>query len=111
MLGTIPKRRAGNPPGPKNLFPGQVLFAFRRDPLTYLTNLARRWGDIVQFKIAGRTYIFLNHPDFIRDVVVGDADRFEKGPALRRAKRTLGEGLLTSEGELHKRQRRLSQPA
>jgi cytochrome P450 len=102
---------AAHPPGPSSIVPGRILLRFRRDPLGFLTDLAARFGDIVQFGIAGTTYIFLNHPDFIRQIVVTDSDRFTKGPALQRAKVTLGEGLLTSEGELHRRQRRLSQPA
>ena len=44
-------------------------------------------------------------------MLVTQADAFIKGPALRRAKDTLGEGLLTSEGNFHRRQRRLAQPA
>ena len=55
--------------------------------------------------------MLLNDPEGIREVLVTKADRFVKGPALRRAKDTLGEGLLTSEGDFHRRQRRLSQPA
>ena len=47
----------------------------------------------------------------MRDVLVTQDEHFIKGPALRRAKDTLGEGLLTSEGDLHRRQRRLVQPA
>ena len=107
---TVQMRRA-QPPGPRGKYPGQILLAFRRNPLRFLTDLARRWGDVVQFRIGGKSYIFLNHPDFIRDVIVGESHRFTKGPALQRAKVTLGEGLLTSEGELHRRQRRLAQPA
>jgi cytochrome P450 len=55
-------------------------------------------------------YWFFTHPDAIRDVLVTKDEHFIKGPALRRAKDTLGEGLLTSEGNLHRRQRRLVQP-
>jgi len=102
---------AARPPGPKGKFPGHILLSFRRDPLNFLTRLAKQWGDVVQFRIGSTDYIFLNHPDHIRDVIVAQNHRFTKGPALQRAKVTLGEGLLTSEGELHKRQRRLSQPA
>jgi cytochrome P450 len=104
----LPRSRA---PGPKGKFPGHILLSFRRDPLKFLTDIARRWGDVVQFRIAGTDYVFLNHPDHVRDVIVGQNHRFTKGPALQRAKVTLGEGLLTSEGDLHRRQRRLSQPA
>jgi len=54
---------------------------------------------------------FAAHPDQIRDVLVLNAHKFKKGRALQRAKVVLGEGLLTSEGDLHLRQRRMIQPA
>src|SRR5207237_5752288 len=61
---------------------------------------------------AGPTdFWFFTHPDAVKDVLVTHDDKFIKGPALQRTKRTLGEGLLTSEGDLHRRQRRLVQPA
>jgi cytochrome P450 len=47
----------------------------------------------------------------IKDVLVTHAHKFEKGRGLQLAKRLLGEGLLTSEGDFHRRQRRLAQPA
>ena len=50
------------------------------------------------------------HPDLVRDVLVVNAHKFVKGRALQRAKALLGEGLLTSEGEHHLRQRRMIQP-
>lgn len=60
----------------------------------------------------GRQPVFLmNHPDLIRDVLVTHNSSFVKGRALERAKRLLGQGLLTSEGDLHHRQRRLVLPA
>ena len=54
---------------------------------------------------------FLNDPRMIRDLLVVSAHKFKKGRALQRAKNLLGEGLLTSEGEFHLRQRRMIQPA
>jgi cytochrome P450 len=53
----------------------------------------------------------LNRPDFIQDVLVNGHRSFIKSRILQRAKRLLGEGLLTSEGDFHLRQRRLVQPA
>src|SRR5439155_2687688 len=50
-------------------------------------------------------------PDDIQDILVRHAGRFIKGPAMRQSKVTLGQGLLTSEGDLHRRQRRLISPA
>src|ERR671936_1955431 len=108
-----PKEMVAAPvaPGPKTLWPGGHLFYFRRDPLDLLTRLAREYGDVVQFRAGAQRVFLLNHPDHVRDVLVTHHARFHKGRALQRAKRLLGEGLLTSEGEFHRRQRRLAQPA
>lgn len=102
------------PPVPRNKRAGSRLFdllAFRRDPLKFLTRIAREHGDIVHFRMGPQHVLMLNHPDLIKDALVTRADYFHKGRALQRAKRLLGEGLLTSEGEPHRRQRRLAQPA
>jgi cytochrome P450 len=99
------------PPGPRARFPGQLIYAFRSDPLGFLTRTARQHGDFSAFKIGPMRWQLLNDPDATRDVLVTHADHFQKSPALRAAKVTLGEGLLTSEGDFHRRQRRLSQPA
>lgn len=100
------------PPGPKRKMFGGNFFAFRRDALGYLQALARDYGDIVYFKMGPQQPVyFLNHPDYVKDVLVTHNQSFKKGRALQRSKRLLGEGLLTSEGEFHRRQRRLAQPA
>jgi cytochrome P450 len=98
------------PPGPKSVF-GLEGLTFRRDPLGFLTRLARRCGDIAHFRVGPQHVFLLNHPDYIRDVLVTNNQCFGRGRGLQRAKRLLGEGLLTSEGEPHRRQRRLIQPA
>ncbi len=99
------------PPGPKPILPGTNLLAFRRDPIGFLTKLAREYGDIVHFRLGPQDIFLLNHPDYVKDVLVTNSHKFKKGRGLERAKRLLGEGLLTSEGEFHMRQRRLAQPA
>ena len=99
------------PPGPKYIWPGANLFAFRRNPAAFLQRLAGEYGDIVYFKLGPQPVYFLNHPDYIKDVLVTHQQSFIKGRALQRSKRLLGEGLLTSEGDFHRRQRRLAQPA
>src|SRR5262249_15341404 len=58
-----------------------------------------------------QTAFFLNHPDYIKEALVTYNNNFKKGLVLQRAKRLIGEGLLTSEGDSHRRQRRLVQPA
>jgi len=87
------------------------LFAYRKGPLPFFQNLAAQYGDISYFRLGSQEAFFLNHPEYIKDVLVTNHQNFHKGLALQRAKRLLGEGLLTSEGEFHRRQRRLAQPA
>ena len=99
-------------PGPQPLLALQNFVAFRRSPITFLTRLARDYGDVSHFSMpAGRHFFFINHPDHIKDMLVTSNRKFRKSLILQRTKRVLGEGLLTSEGEFHLRQRRLSQPA
>lgn len=99
------------PPGPRRLIPLAGLFAYRKGPLAFFQNLAQNYGDISYFRLGPQQAFFLNHPDYIKAVLVTNHQNFNKGLALQRAKRLLGEGLLTSEGEFHRRQRRLAQPA
>jgi cytochrome P450 len=73
--------------------------------------LTERYGDLVYFEFGPQPMFLVNNPDYIRDVFVTHNRKFMKGEGLQRAKRLLGEGLLTSEGEFHLRQRRLAQPA
>lgn len=109
MSATVTPR--GRPPGPKRSLPFAGLIAYRRGPLPYFQNLAKQYGDISYFKIGPQEAYFLNHPDLIKDVLVTNNQNFMKGLVLQRSKRLLGEGLLTSEGEFHRRQKRLAQPA
>lgn len=98
-------------PGPKQIFPIINLLSLRRNRLGFLSQLARDYGDLVYFQLGPQPVFLLNHPDYIRDVLVTHHKNFMKGEGLQRAKRLLGEGLLTSEGEVHLRQRRMMQPA
>ena len=83
---------------------------FRRNPLKFLEDVAA-YGAVAEFTLGPQRVFLLSDPAAIEDVLVTNAAHFAKGRALERAKRTLGEGLLTSEGTFHLRQRRLMQPA
>ncbi len=88
------------------------LFALRRDPIGTLTRTSDALGDCVHFRVGpGARAFFFRHPEQIKDVLVTHQHSFMKGRGLQWAKQFLGEGLLTSEGEFHRRQRRLTQPA
>jgi cytochrome P450 len=74
-------------------------------------NLAAEYGDLTHFKLSTQSIYLVNHPDYIRDILVTNNKQFHKSRGLEVAKRFLGEGLLTSEDDFHRRQRRLAQPA
>ena len=84
--------------------------AFQMDSTGFLSCIAREQGDVARFRL-GRTDAFLlTHPDQIRQVLVDRAAEFSKGRLMQRARRLLGDGLLTSEGEAHRGERRRIQP-
>ena len=85
--------------------------AFRSKPIAFLMKMAREYGDLPHFRLGSYPVYLLNHPDLVREVLVTRQSNFIKSRALQRARILLGEGLLTSEGDFHKRQRRLVQPA
>jgi cytochrome P450 len=107
-------QRGKVPPGPDSVgrrkFSGQ-LGLVRRDPLGFFTNCAKTYGDITGMRYFNFRVFFINHPDFIEDVLVNNARKFHKGRVLQANKGVFGEGLLTSEGSFWLRQRRLAQPA
>ncbi len=100
------------PPGfQRNL----LWFAFRRfrpaNPIVLFQHLAEEYGDIAHYKIGWNHILFLNHPDYIREVLVVQNDNFIKERTVQRTKMLLGEGMITAEGAKHRMQRQVAQPA
>lgn len=94
-------------------YPPKSIWSIRRapqDPIAFLQGVAAE-GDLVPFSLGGHRAFLLNHPDYVEDVLVLNHSKFIKPPALQRSSALLGTGLLTAEGELHRRRRRLAQPA
>jgi cytochrome P450 len=102
-------RHISSPSRTHRSLPGATLLALQRDPTGFVSAMAAEYGDIVRFRLGAQPTLLLSDPDHIRDVLVSKT--FARGRALQRAGRLLGEGLLTSEGEFHRRQRRLVAPA
>ena len=98
------------PPGPRFTFPFGALTKMRRDPLAFLQELSN-YGEISRFSAGPRRIYFLNDPELVQQLLVTKERSFSKGYALQQARELLGDGLLTSEGERHLRQRRMMQPA
>lgn len=97
------------PPGENR--PLSTIFALRRDPLGWLERISAQYGDLARLRVGPYRLVVVNHPDLVHEVLVAKDASFVKGRALDQARDVFGQGLLTSEGEFHKRQRRLIQPA
>lgn len=100
------------PPGfQRNL----LWFALRKfrpaNPIHLFQHLAREYGDIAHYKIAWNHILFLNHPDYIREILVVQNDNFIKERTVQRTRMLLGEGMITAEGATHRAQRQAAQPA
>jgi cytochrome P450 len=105
-LGTVEMRLIG----PKGLPLTGNLLLFRKDPLGFLKKAAENYGEIVPFRFGPRHVYLLKNPEHIKEVLLTKQNHFKKAKGLQVAKAVVGEGLLTSEGEKHMRQRRLMQP-
>lgn len=91
------------PPGPRGL--GILrLRRMRRDPLAFFAMLPRRYGPLTALRFGPVRLLAVADPKLVTRVLVDDASGYKKGMALERARLILGDGLLTSEGELHRSQ-------
>jgi cytochrome P450 len=100
------------PPGPKGLPFLGVALSLRSDPLALLRRVANEYGDIASIPVPLGTRVLLNNPDYIEQMLVVQQSKFHKSTLTKQVtERMLGQGLLTSEGEFWRRQRRLAQPA
>ena len=86
--------------------------AYMQDPLAFLSGTRDRYGDVVRVALGPMEATLLSHPDLVEDVLVTRNKLWRKDKFLQTTLRpVLGEGLLTSEGDFWRRQRRLAQPA
>jgi len=111
VTATAPPDRAHRvPPGPSRWETPKQLAIMATDRLRMMSAAAARYGDAVRFSLGPKTLYFFNHPDQAKYVLADNAANYHKGIGLVHAKRALGDGLLTSEGELWRKQRRTIQP-
>src|SRR5207302_10723574 len=105
--------KSSRPPGPKGSPIMGVMREFNRDSLGFIERCARDYGDVVWMRFLYVPAVFIYQPNDIEYVVSTNSKNFIKSMSLRSNffQRLVGNGLLTSEGEEWKRQRRLSQPA
>jgi cytochrome P450 len=101
------------PPGLKHSLP---FYAFKPwvklgHPIRLFEHLLKTYGNIACYKFLGTPIVFINDPDYIREILVNQSSSFVKERTVRRMKILLGEGLITSDDPIHKRQRRIVAPA
>lgn len=97
--------------GPTNRW--SVTRALERDPLPFLLEMTSRYGDVVRLPQLplGDMYL-INHPDGIRQVLQDHAPNYRRDPHENRLfERFVGQSILSTDGELWMRLRRLEQPA
>ncbi|MGH0028758.1 MAG: cytochrome P450 [Myxococcota bacterium] len=87
------------------------LAALWSDPVGFFARLAREQGDFASVRFAWQPLHLVSHPDLVSELMVTHQARVAKGAPLEKARVLLGNGLLTSDGELHRRQQRLIRPA
>ncbi|BCJ41155.1 cytochrome P450 [Actinoplanes ianthinogenes] len=98
-------------PGPPRTAALRMLMVMGRDRLGMMTGAAARYGDAAKLPVGPKTLYFFNHPDTAKHVLADNAGNYHKGIGLVHARRALGDGLLTSEGDLWRKQRKVIQPA
>ena len=90
------------------------LIAYKRiknDPLKYFAQLVHKYGDVFYAPTAQYRSYYIHDPEILKEVFINQAGYFQKSDYYRLMKKLTGEGLFTSEGKLHHRQRRLAAPA
>jgi cytochrome P450 len=101
------------PPGLKLNLPFYILRRFFKasNPIALFEYLSSTYGPISHYKLGWQHIVFLNDPEMIKEILVNQPQIFIKERTQRRMKILLGEGLITSEGAFHMRQRRIAAPA
>jgi cytochrome P450 len=113
--GWVVEERGGYrfPPGLKRNLPFYLFSRFFRpgNPIRLFEYLAATFGRVSCYRIGPSQVVVMNDPELIREVLITQPQNFIKERTQRRMKILLGEGLITSDGEIHKRQRRIAAPA
>src|SRR5438132_946924 len=97
----------GTPPGPGGLISGRPLMDA---PLGFLEKMFRQYGDVVALRILNLRVCAIAHPEGIKHVLQDNHRNYRKSFDYKILARLLGQGLVTSEGSLWLKQRRLMQP-
>lgn len=106
---TLVKAISKPAPAARRRFPGEIIYQLHQNAPDTLLRLARQ-GPAVGLKLGRTQALLVSQPDLIHQVLVRQAQDFGQPPGRQVMARLLGQGLLTSQGQLHKSQRQLLQP-
>jgi cytochrome P450 len=100
------------PPGPRG-YALRQLSQFQHQPIEYLGHLWQEHGDLVRLPIMpGLTFCLAAHPDSAEHILSQHQERYGKPDLFLKSMGLMqGQGLLSSEGAVWLKQRRLMQPA
>ncbi len=102
---------SGASPGPRTFWPLGFTKPFARDPIAMLEGLHREYGDIARVRIFIWHLHLAAHPDYVKHVLQENYQNYHESIVYQFLKPVVGEGLLTSEDDFWKRQRRIAAPA
>ena len=112
VIATLPTFPPGPPPRDGLVNQARYFASFFFDPVGFVARRFEEYGDIYYAPSKGTGLYVLRHPNHLREVLVTRASSFHKThTAFTRLSLVLGEGLLTTDGEAWKRQRRMVNPA
>ena len=104
------KEELKRPPKPEGLPIFGNIFQARRDPLKFVMETTRKYGDITYFRMGIYTGYLLNHPDYFQHVLTQNHRNYNKNNYnYKKLKPVLGEGLITANGKQWLYNRRLIQ--
>ncbi|MBX3012718.1 MAG: cytochrome P450 [Caldilineaceae bacterium] len=100
------------PPSPTGVpILGNLLQVLRKEPLHYYIDLWQTYGDLVRLKMGNLNGYLVAHPAYVHHILVKNQKNYIKGRGYDGFRLLVGQGLVTSEGELWQQQRRLMQPS
>jgi cytochrome P450 len=96
------------PPGPDF----DSAFEMGQNPLKFIEKVKSRYGPVAGLRLAGENVILVSKPSVAKQVLIDDEASFtKKGTAFFPSSRLAGDGLLVTDGDVWRSQRRLSNPA
>lgn len=97
-------------PGPRGELLTGSYRAYRKDPLGFFLDAGLRYPDLARFRFVYKPAFLVTNPPFIKHILQDRRQNYVKGISYDSLRLLLGQGLLVSEGDLWRRQRKLAQP-